>query len=310
MTRTQDFVQPSSLSLPSAAAVAREAARVLADAGFDEQHRMREVGVLARAWLGWDHARWLAEKDAVAPAGFAEGIMAWVARRARHEPTAYILGLREFYGRPFEVTPAVLIPRSETELLIDAALEWLREAGPGLSDESSSRRILDIGTGSGCLAVTLALECPEASIVATDISEAALEVARRNAVAWGVADRVSFEPVAFAGTGGSFDLVVTNPPYVPAADRDALQPEIRDFEPATALFAGSDGLDVIRELVPKAAVALAPGGRLIMEIGFGQGGMVPNLVASSGLRWHDTRPDLAGIPRVVIADRPSPLESL
>jgi release factor glutamine methyltransferase len=282
--------------------VAREAARLLADAGFEEQERMREVGTLARAWLGWDQARWLASKDDTAPAGFAEGLMAWVARRARHEPAAYIVGFREFYGRPFAVSPAVLIPRPETEGIIDAGLQFLRErVGP-----DRRARVLDIGTGSGCLAITMALEWPGATVVATDVSVPALDVARQNAAAWGISDGVTFtEAVEASLLGGPFDLILTNPPYVPEADRDKLQPEVRNFEPAIALFGGPDGLDVIRALVRSAAAGLAPGGQLVMEVGMGQADEVTRLLTAERLIWRETRPDLAGIPRVVVADLPA-----
>jgi release factor glutamine methyltransferase len=283
--------------------VAREAARLLADAGFDEQQRMREVGALARAWLGWDQAQWFASKDDTAPDGFAEGLMAWVARRAQHEPAAYIVGVREFYGRPFAVSPAVLIPRPETEGIVDAGLQFLRERMGSDPEERTSVRVLDIGTGSGCLAITLALECPQATVTATDVSVSALDVARQNAAAWGVSDRVTFAEAAEARqAGGPFDLIVTNPPYVPEADRDKLQPDVRDFEPAVALFGGPDGLDVIRALVRSAAVNLARGGRLVMEVGMGQADEVTSLLKANSLAWRETRRDLAGTPRVVVAD--------
>jgi len=304
MTSTQDHPRTSAAALASAAAVARQAARLLSDSGFDEQQRMREIGVLARAWLGWDHAQWLAEKDAPAPSGFADGLIAWARRRARHEPVAYILKLREFYGRPFEVTPAVLIPRPETEAVVDLGLEWLRQRE---SSGSSGKlvRLLDVGTGSGCLAITFALERPDLVAEGTDISAVALDVARRNAAAWGVTERVTFEHASLVGPADrTFDLIVANPPYVPIVDRDSLQPDVREFEPPTALFAGPDGLDVIRLLLPSAARVLTPGGRLLMEIGAGQAERVGALVSASGLICREIRPDLSGIPRVVVADSP------
>ena len=293
--------------LTTVAAVAREAARVLADAGFDEQQRMREVGLLARAWLGWDQARWLTDKDGPAPDGFAEGLMTWVGRRAQREPVAYILGIREFYGRPFQVTPDVLVPRPETEGLVDLALEWLRahETGSG-----APRHVLDVGTGSGCLAITLALEWSDATIVATDVSESALQVARQNAVAWGVSERITFMRESLAGAfDGVFDLIVANPPYVPESDRHLLQRDVRDFEPATALFGGLDGLEIIRALMPSAARALKPGGQLLVEIGIDQAPAVATLVFDAGLAWRDTRADLAGVPRVVVATKPEDARS-
>jgi release factor glutamine methyltransferase len=301
MTPMDHELLANALTLPSAATVAREAARLLADAGFNEQERMCDISVLARAWLGWDHARWLSEKASPAPAGFVDGLLGWVARRARREPVAYITGIREFYGRPFQVTPDVLIPRPETESIIDLALEWANAH----QHRPQPLRVLDLGTGSGCLAVTLALEVQDATIVAADISEAALRVARLNGAAWGLAERITFVEQSLAGTSaGAFDLIVANPPYVPEQDRSELEPDVRDFEPACALFGGLDGLDVIRALLPAAARALAADGRLLMEIGAGQADSVATLAAEAGLQWREVRPDLAGIPRVVVADAP------
>jgi release factor glutamine methyltransferase len=301
MTPMDNELLANALTLPSAATVAREAARLLADAGFSEQERMRDISVLARAWLGWDHARWLSEKGSPAPAGFVDGLLGWVARRARREPVAYITGIREFYGRPFRVTPNVLIPRPETESIIDLALEWANAR----HERSQPLRVLDLGTGSGCLAVTLALELPDSTIVASDIFEAALQVARLNAAAWGVAERITFVEQSLAGPSAeAFDLIVANPPYVPERDRAELEPDVREFEPAGALFGGFDGLDVVRALLPAAARALAMDGRLLMEIGAGQADLVATLVAEAGLRLRHVRPDLAGIPRVVVADAP------
>ncbi len=293
----------SVLARTSIAVVAREAARVLADAGFDEHLRMREVNLLARSWLGWDQARWLADKHLPPPDGFADGLMRWVERRAGREPVAYILGLREFYGRPFQVTPDVLVPRPETEALIDLALDWLRRRK---ADAGGTVRVLDIGTGSGCLAVTLALEWTDVAIVATDISAPALLVARQNAAAWGVADRITFLHESLTGSSqGAFDLIVANPPYVPERDRESLSVDVREFEPSLALFGGADGFDVLRDLFPAAARTLAPGGRALVEIGVGQAAAAAELATAAGLVWCETRPDLAGIPRVVVADHPT-----
>lgn len=301
MTPMDHELLANALTLPSAATVAREAARLLADAGFSEQDRMRDISVLARTWLGWDHARWLSEKGSPAPEGFVDGLLGWVARRARREPVAYITGIREFYGRPFQVTPDVLIPRPETESIIDLALDWAKSQ----QRRSQPLRVLDVGTGSGCLAVTLALELPGSTIVASDISEAALQMARLNAAAWGVAERITFVEQSLAGPSiDAFDLIVANPPYVPERDRVELAPDVREFEPACALFGGVDGLAIIRALLPTAARALAPDGRLLMEIGAGQADSVTALVAEAGLGLRQVCPDLAGIPRVVVADAP------
>ncbi len=293
------------MTLPSYAAIARDAARVLQEAGFDSEDAARDVGVLARTWLGWDQAAWLSHKSDAATGAFAAGLTAWVARRARREPVAYIVGTREFYGRSFHVTPDVLVPRPETELLIDVALEI--RAATRSQGRSLAVRILDVGTGTGCVAVTLALEWPEAELFATDVSEGALRVAARNAEALSAAGRVTFLHESLTGSfDASLDLIVSNPPYVEERSRGDLPADVREFEPAGALFAGADGLDVIRQLVPAATRALRPGGRLMFEIGDRQVQAVAALVGGSGLVWRGARSDLAGIPRVVVADKPGP----
>jgi release factor glutamine methyltransferase len=209
----------------------------------------------------------------------------YLHERLNGKPLQYITGTQEFYGREFEVTPAVLIPRPETEHLIEAALPH------------AHGKVLDIGAGSGIIAVTLALES-DARVFATDLSVAALEVAKRNArrleadVAFLACDLAS-------ALRGPFDLIVSNPPYVPLYSRDTMQPEVRDFEPALALFAGADGLDVYRELIPQAQAILKPGGWLALEIGQGEAASIQSLLAG----WRDVAvtPDLAGISRVITA---------
>jgi release factor glutamine methyltransferase len=274
------------------------AARRLADAGRDEAEARREAALLARWRLGWDPATWLQRQRDGAPEGFDAALEALVARRARHEPMAYITGEREFFGRPFGVTPAVLIPRPETELVVDEALQWLRTDAA-----TASPLIVDAGTGSGCLAITLALEWPSARVVAVDRSAEALAVARENAERLGAPVRFVHGSWLEGETG--VDLIVSNPPYVAERDRDALAPDVVEYEPAAALFAGPDGLDAIRALVPAAARALAPGGALLMEIGAGQNRAVADLVASSPpLAVVRIAADLQSIPRVVIAHVP------
>jgi release factor glutamine methyltransferase len=215
---------------------------------------------------------------------------------------AYLLGAREFWGLMFEVTPAVLIPRPETEILVEAALELF-------PDTHATLHIADVGTGSGCLAVVLAKARPAARVVATDTSAAGLLVAQQNASRHGVESRVLFSygdlfPERLAPSFESFDLIVSNPPYVPEGDRATLQPDVRDYEPAEALFAGADGLDVIRRLVPAAGQRLKPGGYLVFEIGAGQKRAVTGLIsASPSLRMLGLRNDLQGIPRTVVAQR-------
>ena len=219
-------------------------------------------------------------------------------RRRKGEPIQYIAGETEFYGLPFRVTPDVLIPRPETEHLIEKVLE--------LATSFQQPRIVDIGTGSGAIAVALAHHLPQAQITATDISEPALAVARENAERNGVAGRLRFlqgdllVPVA----DRQFDIVVSNPPYVSSADRESLSLEVRDHEPAQALFAGDEGLTIYRRLIPAAFAALAPGGFIALEIGYGQASAVQALLGDSGFRDTKLTPDLQRIPRVATGSRP------
>jgi release factor glutamine methyltransferase len=285
------------------ASIAKRAAVRLVACGHEPAAARQDVGVLARHVLRWDAATWLASQHAPAPPDFAAALLRMVEQRAAHRPVAYILGEREFYGRPFRVSEAVLIPRPETEDVVEAALEVLRS--PALAARGNPPRILDIGTGSGCLAITLALETA-ARVDATDTSADALAVARDNAARLGVAGAVAFRETSLAGAARDVDVIVTNPPYVPLRDRPTLAPGVRDHEPAAALFGGDDGLDVIRALLPEAARALKPGGSLIMEIGQGQAAAVEVLVGLAGLQWIGARADLAGIPRVIVARAVAP----
>jgi release factor glutamine methyltransferase len=219
-------------------------------------------------------------------------------RRLEGEPIQYITGACDFYGLPFHVTSDVLIPRPETEHLVECVLE--------LAALFAEPRIIDVGTGSGAIAVALAHKLPNAHIAATDVSEAALDLARENAVRNGVGVRIRFlrgdllTPVA----ADQFDIVVSNPPYVPTADRDSLAVEVRDFEPGLALFAGEDGLDIYRRLIPAAFAVLISGGLVALEIGCGQSDAVGSLLSGVGFGEVEFRPDLQGIPRVALARRP------
>lgn len=274
------------------------AARVLASAGVPTDDSQQDASLLARWVLGWSRTEWLTRNREASPDGFAGPFHSAIARRAAREPVAYITGAREFYGRPFRITPDVLIPRPETELVVDEALGILAGRPRG-----SSPRIADVGAGSGCLAVTIALEVPDAHVVAIDISEPALRVAHDNAVALGAAERLEFWRGAYLPRGlPPFDLIVSNPPYVAEADRDSLPLEVREFEPARALYGGPDGLHVIRGLVHEAASTLNYGGWLVMEIGAGQSEDVARIIADHrSLAVTRIRPDLQSIPRVVVA---------
>jgi release factor glutamine methyltransferase len=223
----------------------------------------------------------------------------FVDRRLRHEPVQYILGEQEFYGLPLRVTPAVLIPRPETEHLVEAVLERLPQ------DRSLS--IADIGTGSGAIAIALARHIPLAEFTALDLSPAALEVARANATSLDVASRIQFVVSdLLAGLPperrqNHFDAVISNPPYVPLSDAAEMHPQVREHEPATALFAGPDGLDIYKRLIPQAQQALKSRGLLALEIGHGQQEAVADLLSG----WKDVEfvSDLQSIPRVALARR-------
>jgi release factor glutamine methyltransferase len=219
----------------------------------------------------------------------------WLRRRAAHEPIQYILGEHEFFGLTFAVTPDVLIPRPETEHLVEALLERV--------PHDRLLRIADIGTGSGAIAVALAHALPQAKVTAVDISDAALAVARRNADTHRVVDRICFlkSDLLSAVAGELFDAIVSNPPYVAEVDWGSLEPQVIDYEPASALFAGPSGLDVYERLIPQAREALKPGGWLLMEIGQGQRDALVRLLSG----WNSVGfvDDLQGIPRVACARR-------
>jgi len=281
-----------------------DASRLLTGAGRDERESRLDAALLARWHLGWPMARWLLNLGEQAPADFASAVAPLLARRARAEPIAYLTGEREFFGRTFRVTPDVLIPRPETEFVVEEALTCLTNLRP---DPVKPRPplVLDVGTGSGCIAITIALEQPTVRVVATDISEAALAVAMDNARRLDTADRVTFRhgPL-LAGWNEPADLIVSNPPYVAGADRGALPDDVVRYEPATSLFGGEDGLDVIRALIPAAAAALVPGGWLVMEMGLGQADEVQRLIRDApGLDLVRLRTDLQRMLRVVVARR-------
>jgi len=210
-----------------------------------------------------------------------------IARRLGGEPVAYIVGQREFYGLPFEVDAAVLIPRPETELLVELALERLPPRG----------RVLDMGTGSGAIAVALAHTRPDALVTALDVSEAALAVARRNAAANAAGVRFLASDWYAALVDQQFELIVSNPPYIAAGDRHLAQGDLR-FEPAGALTDHADGLSALRRIVAGAAPHLAPQGWLLMEHGYDQSAAVRALLAAAGFEQVQSWPDLAGIERV------------
>ena len=270
---------------------------------FRERHiataRLDAEVLLAHA-LGCERVRLYTHFDQPLTAPERQTFRAFVQRRVRHEPVAYIRGKREFYGRDFAVTPDVLIPRPETEHIIELALGHLK-AQP---QSPSALRILDVGTGSGILAITLAAELPDSHVTAIDISAAALHIARRNAATHKVDDRVSFiegDLLAPCANLPPFDLIVSNPPYVEACAQ--LPADVRDHEPALALFAGNDGLAIWRRLIPAVRAHLqASGGLFLGEIGSTQAPAVQQLLATAGA-WRHTaiHVDLQQLPRVAWA---------
>ena len=262
----------------------------------DRPQAVLEAKVLLLRAASVSEERYLAAPDRACPAPAEAFFERLVAKRLDGVPLSHLTGTKEFWSIPFEVTASVLAPRPETEGLVEKVLEL---------STRESERILDVGTGSGCIAIALAKELPRAEIQAVDISERALRVARRNA-ARQKARRVEFLRSdlfsAFRGTGARFDFIVSNPPYISRAEWDALPRDVRDFEPRRALLAGESGLETIERLVRRARSFLKPGGYLILEIGEGQRDKVLGLF---GRRWTEieTAWDLAGKPRVITARR-------
>jgi release factor glutamine methyltransferase len=276
-----------------------QAARELRDEGvaspeWDAERLLRHV-------LGWDRAALVASPAARVPPQREAEFRRLVGERARRIPLQHLTGTQAFWKHELRVTPDVLIPRPETELLVEAALELLRGVDRPV--------IVDVGTGSGCIALALASEREDTELHATDVSEAALAVARDNARRLGLEGRVAFqhgdllEPVA-ESVRGRADLVVSNPPYVDRSERDSLAPEVREHEPALALFPPGDALSVYTRLAPAAAQVLKPGGALIVEIAPTRGGDVAGLLEAAGFERVQVRPDLAARPRAVLGRRP------
>jgi release factor glutamine methyltransferase len=278
-----------------------EARARLVAAGIADADASIDVDVYARTILGWDRARLLAERSGSIPQALEPTFSEWIARRERREPTAYIVGVREFWGLDFLVTPAVLIPRPETEFIVEEAVKLLSAAANAGSHFSRPIQIADIGTGSGCVAVALAHECLDCVVAASDVSAAALAVAHANAVRHGVADRIQFVTTSYLdGVPGPFEIITANPPYVKDGDKPALSADVR-HEPDVALFGGSQGLRDIAGVLDAAAAKLAPNGWLLMEFGLGQEDDVRRLVSTQPrLRLRGVRSDLQGIPRTAM----------
>lgn len=269
----------------------------------------RDAELLLLHVVGRDRAWLLAHPEARLEPGQIAGFFSMVERRAQHWPVQYLTGKQEFFGIELEISADVLIPRPETELLVEAVLAWAGQRAEAAGEEATGLHVVDVGTGSGAIAVALAKSLRQAWVAAVDISPPVQTVVGLNASRAVVADRVRyFESdllsvfAADVQGGRRFDVIVSNPPYVPLGDAATLQPEVRDFEPHLALFAGEDGLAVYRRLIPQAWEALRPGGLLAMEFGFGQSEALASLLQPwNGVRFRD---DYAGIPRIVVAERP------
>lgn len=283
-----------------------EVADRLAAGGIDNPRL--EARLLAAAALGVEPVIIFAHPERLLTADEETRLRVSLGRRLSREPLAQILGRREFWSLPFHVSPATLIPRPDSETLVQAALGWIdqgrhaREGGhpwaPAFAGATKS--ILDLGTGSGCLLLAVLSELPEATGLGIDASPEALEIARRNAADLGLADRAKFRHGNWGdGLEGPFDLILSNPPYIPSGEIAVLMPEVRDYEPTSALDGGPDGLDAYRCLLPEIVRLLAPGGAAFLEVGQGQAGAVANLGRETGLTLLGLYPDLAGIDRCI-----------
>jgi release factor glutamine methyltransferase len=283
------------LKLGEALAAARER---LVSAGIAPAEAAVDVDLYARTILGCDKARLVVSLSEPAPDSLEPRFSQFIARRERREPSAYIVGSREFWGLDFVVTPAVLIPRPETEFVVDETLRAVAESG------APRVRLADIGTGCGCIAVSLAHELPHAEITASDVSADALDIARINARRHAVESRIRFVQTSFlGGVRAAFDAIAANPPYVRDGDKPALARDVR-HEPDVALFGGATGLRAIEGVVDTAVTHLRPGGWLVMEFGFGQEDAVRALVAGRPeLRFDRVREDLQGLPRTAVVQR-------
>jgi release factor glutamine methyltransferase len=284
---------PDAISIVQALA---EGAESLRTAGVSDARL--DAGSLLGHVLSHDRTYLIAHGDDPVTGEQIDRFRALIARRAAREPLQYIVGHQEFFKLTFEVTPDVLIPRPETELVVEAALE--------VADREQSLSILDVGTGSGCIMISLLHELQKADATATDISSGALGVARRNAHRHNVSDRVTFiqsDSLSRLTQSAPFSLIVSNPPYIPAEDIAMLQREVREHEPLTALASGADGLDHIRALLRETPPLLRQDGYFIFEIGYGQSDAIERLVDYA--IWHliEVRKDLQSIPRTVVLQK-------
>jgi release factor glutamine methyltransferase len=279
--------------VPNISEILKSAAARLHESGLEEPRR--EAASLLAFALGKDKTFLLTHDDYELSPGEETKFQTFLERRARREPLQYIKGRQEFYGLDFVVTPDVLIPRPETEMIVENALEILKPL--------ESSRFCEVGTGSGCISVAVLHNVENSSAIGLDVSEKALEITRLNAKNHAVSERLDLRKsdVFAALTDEKFDLIVSNPPYIPRADIAHLQSEVRDFEPLTALTDDADGFSIIERIVAGAPEFLKPGGFLLMEIGFGQAEVVLSFFEVEYWRAVEILPDLQGIPRTARA---------
>jgi release factor glutamine methyltransferase len=256
-----------------------------------------DVRILVGAVLGLDLTGMIAAAKRILSADEAERLEGFAQRRMADEPVARIIGLKEFWGLPLRLSSETLVPRPDTETVVEAALEFLR--AESICDHSL--RIADLGTGSGAILLALLSELPNAFGIGTDISVAALRTAHDNARHLGLASRAAFVACDYASAlSGPFDLIVSNPPYIRSADIASLGIEVRDHDPRLALDGGADGLDAYRLIAPQSARLLAPGGAIVLEVGHNQSDEVGSLIWAAGLTLFASKSDLAGVRRAVM----------
>jgi release factor glutamine methyltransferase len=283
--------------MPTIAQAITEGAGRLYASGIDQGRRT--AGLLLCHVLGIDRSRLLTRSEEQIDEAQYLAYLALVVRRAAGEPAQYLTGHQEFYGLDFIVSADVLIPRPETEFLIERVMNIVEDS------KQDSPLIVDVGTGSGCIAVTVAMQLPSARLIATDASRAALNVARTNAERHGVRHRIEFlegdllAPLAERGLEGTVDVLASNPPYVNEESSELLQREVRDWEPHEALFGGVDGLDFYWRLIAESPHYLKPGGYVVLEIAFSQVDSISEMVKGSVLELVDITRDLQGIPRTL-----------
>jgi release factor glutamine methyltransferase len=269
------------------------------------QHGIDSAELDARLLIGsalnLDLTGLIAASHRILTADEAAHIETYVRRRIAGEPVARIIGVKEFWGLTLQLSAATLVPRPDTETVVELALQIVRAT----SAHRPALRLADLGTGSGAILLALLSELSNAFGVGTDISVAALATARSNAQQLSLSKRAAFAACDYAAAlSGSFDLIVSNPPYIRSADIAGLAAEVRDHDPQRALDGGVDGLDAYRRLIPEAAHLLAPGGLVVLEAGQGQSGEVAALLSAAGLTLREPKADLAGIPRAVAAQKP------